>query len=234
MKRNRSKARSITFRFILFVVAYLILTTAIFTMRSLENESMLPGLRPGDRFIFLSFGIYHLAPEIPPFKELPLKRGSIVLIRPYAQKSFFFRAGDALVRFFTAGRLDASGGREREFIKRIIALPGDEVTIVNHVARVRPGGSDYTFTEFEAATNLEGGIGEPYEVNFPENNALWDETVPFSGTNERLILNDDECYVLSDDRSNTNDSRTWGAIPTSYISGKALVRYWPPNRLGKP
>jgi signal peptidase I len=157
-----------------------------------------------------------------------------VLIRPYGRKSFFYRTGDSLVRFFTAGRLSASGSKEREFVKRIIALPGDEVTIVNHVARVRPAGSDYTFTEFEAATNLEGGIGEPYEVNFPENNALWDEGVPFSGTIEKITLADDECYVLSDDRSNTNDSRTWGAIPTSYISGKALIRYWPPNRLGKP
>jgi len=49
---------------------------------------------------------------------------------------------------------------------------------------------------------------------------------------ERRVLGEDECFVLSDDRSNTNDSRTWGPIPVSSVTGRALLRYWPLTRAG--
>jgi signal peptidase I len=51
---------------------------------------------------------------------------------------------------------------------------------------------------------------------------------------ERIVLGEDECFVLSDDRRNTNDSRTWGPIPLDFIAGKALFRYGPLTRLGWP
>jgi signal peptidase I len=49
-----------------------------------------------------------------------------------------------------------------------------------------------------------------------------------------MVLGEGEYFVLSDDRSNTNDSRTWGAVPIDFIAGKALFRYWPVTRLGRP
>ena len=64
--------------------------------------------------------------------------------------------------------------------------------------------------------------------------ALWDSSLPFSGNMDPIILGDNECFVISDDRSNTNDSRTWGPVQINNISGKALFRYWPLNRLGRP
>jgi signal peptidase I len=51
---------------------------------------------------------------------------------------------------------------------------------------------------------------------------------------DRIILGEDECFVLSDDRSNTNDSRTWGPIPVHRLAGKVLFRYWPLTRLARP
>jgi signal peptidase I len=64
--------------------------------------------------------------------------------------------------------------------------------------------------------------------------ALWDESIPFSGNMDSLILGPGECFVISDDRSNTNDSRTWGPIPADLITGKAIFRYWPLTRIGRP
>jgi signal peptidase I len=64
--------------------------------------------------------------------------------------------------------------------------------------------------------------------------ALWDESLPFSGNMDRIVLGENECFVLSDDRSNTNDSRTWGPVSLDIIVGKALFRYWPLNRIGLP
>jgi signal peptidase I len=99
--------------------------------------------------------------------------------------------------------------------------------MTNFVIRVKPAGSSYGLTEFELADR-------PYDVTIPQIPALWDESLPFSGYMDRIVLGEDECFVLSDDRSNTNDSRTWGAIPLDFIAGKVLFRYWPVTRLGRP
>jgi signal peptidase I len=92
---------------------------------------------------------------------------------------------------------------------------------------VKPRGELYSFTEFEL-------WDRPYEVTIPQVPALWDESLPFSGTMERIVLGPGECFVLSDDRSNTNDSRSWGPVPVKLVAGKALFRYWPLTRLGRP
>jgi signal peptidase I len=48
---------------------------------------------------------------------------------------------------------------------------------------------------------------------------------------DTIILGPNECFVISDDRSNTNDSRTWGAIPYSLITARAVARIWPPVKI---
>jgi signal peptidase I len=123
--------------------------------------------------------------------------------------------------------MSIAGREEHFFVKRVIGLPGDEISMTNFVIRVRPAGSAYAYTEFELSER-------PYDVTIPQTPALWDESLPFSGNMERIVLKDDECFVLSDDRSNTNDSRTWGPINLDMVVGTALLRYWPINRLGLP
>jgi signal peptidase I len=36
---------------------------------------------------------------------------------------------------------------------------------------------------------------------------------------------------MGDNRSNSEDSRAWGALPASNIVGRAWVRYWPLSKL---
>jgi signal peptidase I len=134
---------------------------------------------------------------------------------------------DTVVRFFTAQQFSFSGRTEQVYIKRVIGLPGDEITITNFVVRVKPAGGDYSFTEFEL-------WDRPYSPNIPQVPALWDNSLPLSGSMETIVLGEDECFVLSDDRGNTNDSRTWGPIPMDYIAGRALFRFWPFTRIGLP
>jgi signal peptidase I len=134
---------------------------------------------------------------------------------------------DTVVRFFTAQQIGLSGRDGNLYVKRVIGLPGDEITITNFIARVKPAGNAYSFTEFEL-------WDRPYSPNIPQVPALWDSSLPFSGSMETIVLGEDECFVLSDDRGNTNDSRTWGSIPVDYITGRALFRYWPLTRIGLP
>jgi signal peptidase I len=168
-------------------------------------------------------------------------RGDIVVLSPAPdQRNIFLKIGDSLAAFFTAGRgalprfSDESAGdsssQPQLYIKRVLALPGDTISMENYVLRVKPAGGgekNYTLTEFETA-NVH------YELNIPQARPLWDQSLPFSGSFAPRKLGPGVYFVLSDDRSNTNDSRTWGPVPAKYIDAKVLFRYWPLTRLGRP
>jgi signal peptidase I len=229
-KDQHHRVRWVLIWFLAFFALYILLTALVFSMRALENNTMQPGLHAGDRLIISSYTVQKLLPDTLWFNRAPpFKRGNIVLVDTalWDKPGILSVISDTLLRFFTAQRISLNGREDHFFMKRVIALPGDEVSITNFVARVRPAGEAYGLTEFELADR-------PYDVAIPQIPALWDHSLPFSGDMERMILGEDECFVLSDDRSNTNDSRTWGPIPVDFIVGRALFRYWPLTRLGRP
>jgi len=213
----------------LLVAAYVLLTNYLFTIKSVKSGSMRPGVNPGERIIFASFGINHLIEKALPSGALPLKRGAIVLVNRAAgeKRPVFKVCADYIVRFFTAGNKRIFDDQDRVFIKRVLALPGDEISMVNYVLRVKPAEDQYTYTEYEVVKNL-------YDILIPNTPALWDKSIPFSGNIDTMTLADGEYFLLSDDRGNTNDSRTWGPVPSRYIAGKAIFRYWPLSSLGIP
>jgi signal peptidase I len=88
------------------------------------------------------------------------------------------------------------------FIKRIIALPGETVTIED--GRVLIG---------------EETLEEAYIENFSSDN------------HEAITLGDDEYFVMGDNRTNSLDSRMLGAIHENYIIGRVWVRGWPISRI---
>jgi signal peptidase I len=213
----------------LVVLFYLLFTAYLFSARIMESDSMQPGINAGDRIMCYSFAINRTFNNLVPFTTLPLNRGNIVLLdMSLGEKpQFFINALDGVIGFFTLGKTGFVHKKNRSFIKRIIALPGDEVSMINNVMRVNPHDSPYTFTEFEVAAR-------PYDVLIPESRSLLDNSLPFSGFYKKVTLGENECFVLSDDRSNTNDSRAWGPLPLDVVAGKVLFRYWPPNRIGRP
>jgi signal peptidase I len=229
-KNQRHQVRWVLVWLLAFFVLYNVLTTFFFSMRGLENETMQPGLRAGDRLIFSSYKIFSFLAE----KDLldgdpPFRRGNVVLVDMSLEENpgLVRKTLDTLLRFVTLQRVSLSGRWEHYYIKRVIGLPGDEISMTNFVLRVKPRGGDYGLTEFELSDR-------PYIPTIPQVPALWDDSIPFSGNMDTRILGEDECFVLSDDRSNTNDSRTWGPIPTDLIVGKVLFRYWPLTKLGRP
>jgi signal peptidase I len=88
----------------------------------------------------------------------------------------------------------------RDFIKRVIGLPGDTV-------EVRGG---------KILIN-----GQPMSEPFGPN--------PGSSTDGPITVGPDEVFVMGDNRNNSSDSRTWGSLPLKYVIGKALLSYWPPR-----
>ncbi|MDR1617574.1 MAG: signal peptidase I [Treponema sp.] len=228
-KNQRSKFRRVLVVFLALYVLYNSLSSFLFSMRVLHNDTMRPGLHPGDRLVFSSYTIRRLLSDLRlPGTFIPFKRGTIVLVDMSLRErqSIFARVLDGVVRFFTAQRVSLLG-EEEQYLKRVIGLPGDELVMINYVLQVKPGDGSYWLTEFELSD-------KPYDVTIPQVPALWDESIPFSGGMDRIVLGENECFVLSDDRSSTNDSRTWGPVELELVTGRALFRYWPVTRLGSP
>jgi len=212
------------FIFIFLYILYNCFSTFFFSIWVIDNDTMQPGIKSGDRILFTSF--------VPPSwarkndqNNYLFKRGSIVLVDTgkYKDKKLPLRIIDGVVRFFSLQKKSIFSGKKQYYIKRVIALPGDEISMSNYVFKVKASGSAYSLTEFELSE-------KPYHPFIPRMSELWDGSIPFSGNMDAIIMGSDECFVISDDRSNTNDSRTWGTVPASLITAKALLRFWPPSK----
>lgn len=100
----------------------------------------------------------------------------------------------------------------RVLVKRVIATEGQTVNLVN--------GSVY----------VDGTkLSEPYTQgdSYPLTKTLSSANVSFPYT-----VPAGEVWVMGDNRENSSDSRYFGAIDSDSIFGKALVVYWPLNRIG--
>ena len=99
------------------------------------------------------------------------------------------------------------------FIKRIVAGPGDELYIrEGHVYRKAAGKS--TFVREQDSYIKE--CGSSPECNFP---------VP-------IKVPAGHWFMMGDNRGESDDSRFWGPVPTGWIIGQAVATYWPPDRIG--
>jgi len=92
---------------------------------------------------------------------------------------------------------------KKNFIKRVIGLPGETVEI-------RAG---KVFVDGER-------INEEYPFNFADYDY------------GPITVGEDEYFVLGDNRPESSDSHSWGLLPTKDLIGKAWVSYWPPDEWG--
>jgi len=130
--------------------------------------------------------------------EPNLHTGQFLIVSRLAYKFGTPQRGDIIV-------FDFPGNPSDDYVKRIIGLPGDKVTIENgHV--------------FVNGTMLE----EPY---LPSDML----TTPAEGLWE---VPGDSYFVMGDNRAHSSDSRSWGMLQYDKIIGKAWISYWPPSTWG--
>jgi signal peptidase I len=115
--------------------------------------------------------------------------------------------GDVVV-FNPPAKADGGGNA---FIKRIIGLPGDKMDI--------RGGKVY----------VNGlALKEPYIEDAP---AYPDPNWASIGMPGGVVPKG-HLFMMGDNRNNSADSHIWGPEPTKDIIGRAVFRFWPPNRIG--
>lgn len=127
--------------------------------------------------------------------EPNLHEGQFVIVNRLAYRWDLPSRGDIVVFRFPLNP-------DRRFIKRVIGLPGDHVSIE----------SGKVFVNDKA-------INEPYLTVTPRYSGEW-------------TIGDEEIFVLGDNRNNSSDSQNWGALPLGNIIGKAFIIYWPPAEAG--
>ncbi len=120
-----------------------------------------------------------------------LQDGEFVLVNRLAYRFGEVQRGDIIVFHYPANP-------KQELIKRVIGLPGDQVTVNN--GRVNVNGHD---------------LNEDYIAAAPAYSGSWQVTEGY-------------LFVLGDNRNDSSDSHSWGYLPVENVIGKAVLIYWPP------
>ncbi|MGD2057997.1 MAG: signal peptidase I [Anaerolineales bacterium] len=127
--------------------------------------------------------------------EPNLHEGQFVIVSRLAYRWDIPQRGDIIVFRYPLSP-------DRRFIKRVIGLPGDTVSIQS--GEVFVNGQE---------------LDEPYLAVTPRYSGEW-------------TINENEVFVLGDNRNNSSDSQNWGTLPLENIIGKAFLIYWPPTEAG--
>lgn len=119
------------------------------------------------------------------------------------------KRGDVVV-FHAPDRAECPKGTACDFIKRVIAVPGETVEIEN--------GAYYVNNQ---------KLPESYIAS-----DVYTQGAKFLSDNVPYTLKPDEYFVSGDNRPHSSDSREWGPISKEEIVGRGFLRYWPLNRIG--
>ena len=100
---------------------------------------------------------------------------------------------------------------ERDFIKRVIGLPGDTVELTNHRIHINGTPLDEPYAHY--LPRGAGGLSETTSADVRENYGP-------------VIVPAGAVFAMGDNRDNSQDSRYWGFLPIQNIKGRALMIYW--------
>jgi signal peptidase I len=167
--------------FVLFARAF------VFQQSKIPTGSMRPTLLVGDYIMVNKFAYAPVAEGIPLLGRLE----RVLFPIREAQR------GDIAVFKFPREP-------EKDYIKRIIGLPGDEIEIRDR------------------QVYIDGQpIEEPYKVHrSPRPFTLQRSSYPRTRIPEGML------FCMGDNRDNSNDSRDWGFVPRDHLKGRAFMIWW--------
>jgi len=113
-----------------------------------------------------------------------------------------FNRGDVIVFIYPEDR-------KKDFIKRLVGLPGETVEI--------KGGTIF--------------VNDKPLLDPPFNQYYYYNRGDMGIEGQKITVPKDSLFVLGDNSASSKDSRYWGFVPFNNILGKAIVIYWPPQRI---
>ena len=184
---QKSTAREYFESILVAVILALFVRTFVFQAFKIPTGSMKPNLLVGDHLLVNKF---IFAPAATPLERALLPMRDI-------------QRGDIIVFKFPEEP-------ERDFIKRVIGLPGETLELKNQTISINgtPLTEPYANYQFPPAAEVEEGSQDLRRRYGPV-------TVPAG-----------HYFMMGDNRDDSQDSRYWGFLPQSYIKGRALFIYW--------
>ena len=183
---QKSTAREYFESICVAVILALFVRTFVVQAFKIPTGSMENNLLIGDHLLVNKFVF---APTVSSFEKSilpidPLKRGDVVVFKYPVEP-------------------------ERDFIKRVIGLPGDTIELKKKRVYVNGVLLDEPYVRYLSPP--EESSSEDFDVRVQYGPV----TVP-----------PDQYFMMGDNRDNSQDSRYWGFMPRSYVKGKALFIYW--------
>ena len=185
--RRKSIVREYAEAIAIAVLLALVIRSLVVQAFTIPSGSMMDTLLVGD-YILVNKFLYG--------PELPLIDWRMPAIRDP-------RRGDIIVFKYPQDE-------KRDFIKRIVATPGERVQVRGHQVLVngRPLQEPYTkFSDSGGVRGAEAYCGYAYGC-------------------EPTLVPPDSYFVMGDNRDNSQDSRYWGFVKRDKIKGKAFLIYW--------
>ena len=163
----------------------------------IPSESMVPTLEVGDRVFVSKFM----------FDGGDVARGDVIVFENPNAAELPDRGGISSVLHWLGEGIGIAQPENEDFIKRVIALPGETIEIRRDVVYIDGNPLDEPYLT-QAAKEATGELAP--------------KTVP-----------DDALFVMGDNRGNSADSRYGlGFVPLDKVIGKAFVLIWPPSHIG--
>jgi signal peptidase I len=164
----------------------------------IPSGSMEPTLTIGQRVLVDRIGNDFFAPSV----------GDIVVFHPPAGAG----SEECGVTSRKAGQACARPTRQEStenYIKRVVAGPGDTIAIVNGHVILNGKRQHEPFANFAGCQN-NADCNYPAPIKVPAG----------------------YYFMMGDNRDFSDDSRFWGPVPRAWIIGAAFFTYWPPDRIG--
>jgi signal peptidase I len=184
---RKSTVREYFESIVVAVILALFIRTFVVQAFKIPTGSMEPNLLVGDHLLVNKF---IFAPTLSPVERLILPMRTI-------------NHGDIVVFKFPEEP-------DRDFIKRVIGLPGDTIELRQRQLfvngqQVKEEYAHYLFPQGEGEQSTSFDVRERYGP----------VTVPAG-----------HYFMMGDNRDNSQDSRYWGFLPAHYVKGRALMIYW--------
>jgi signal peptidase I len=196
--RKKSTIREYGEAILFAVILTLIIRTFVIQAFRIPTGSMESTLLIGD-FLFVNKFLYGAS---VPFTDLTL---------PAVRQP---RNGDIIVFRFPEDP-------KRDFIKRVIGVPGDALQIIDKVVYLNGVRQDEPYVKFTNPNVIDRNHRNPNIT--PTGMGNRDNYGPY-------VVPDGHYFMMGDNRDNSDDSRFWGPLSEDLIKGKALFIYWSWNK----
>ena len=177
----------------------LVLRSFVLEPFQIPSKSMVPTLKVGD-FIVVNKWTYGL--------RLPVLRNKFFDVGSPQR-------GDVVVFF--------PPHESRYFIKRLVGLPGDKISIINGTLFVNNEMIKQTKSDIESGNSRSVVMSEKLGIKqFANQKNLRPSRL---SQNFSATVPKDHFFMIGDNRDNSSDSRIWGPVPKDRIVGKAVARW---------